>query len=163
MWQVARSTSAAPTFFQPVNILESYFVDGGLWANNPSLVGIIEAMKSGFKLEEISILSLGTGATAFQVDQNKAKKMNLKNWGFNGLIELSFQSQSQAVENQIAGLLKDNRYFRAQHQFQSNISLDGVSRLGDLEAAAHNLYRENGAQIIGRFFKSLSTNPYKSS
>ena len=44
---VALATSAAPTYF-PLCEIPAYdhkqFVDGGVWANNPTLVGIIEAL-----------------------------------------------------------------------------------------------------------------------
>lgn len=44
---VALATSAAPTYF-PVCEIDYYdhkqFVDGGLWANNPALVGLVEAV-----------------------------------------------------------------------------------------------------------------------
>lgn len=45
---VALATSAAPTYF-PLVELEYFdskqFVDGGIWANNPSLVGFLEALR----------------------------------------------------------------------------------------------------------------------
>ena len=40
VWEVARATSAAPSYFKTAAIENSFFVDGGLYANNPSLVGI---------------------------------------------------------------------------------------------------------------------------
>lgn len=44
---VARATSAAPTFF-PLAEIPDYdykqFIDGGVWANNPALAGLIEAL-----------------------------------------------------------------------------------------------------------------------
>ncbi len=153
MWEIAMATSAAPTFFQPMKISDAYHVDGGIWANNPSLVGVIEAIRSGYNLTDMSVLSLGTGETAFQVEQSKASKMNMMKWGVRGLVELAFQSQSQAVENQVASLLGPERYLRVQHQFQSKVALDDVTRLHDLCAAAHSLYRDAGTHIINRFFR----------
>lgn len=163
MWQVAMATSAAPTFFKPAKVKSSYFVDGGLWANNPSLVGVIEGLKTGYDLEEIYLLSLGTGETTFQVAQHKAERFNLKSLGVSGLVELSYQSQSQAVQNQIMGLLGGHdRYLRVQHQFQSNVGMDDASRLEDMKAAGYNLYIEYGAEIMQRFFDTKTANsPYK--
>jgi len=44
---VALATSAAPTYF-PLAEIDFYdykqFIDGGVWANNPSLIGLIEAL-----------------------------------------------------------------------------------------------------------------------
>ena len=40
----ARTTSAAPAFFAPVRNGGYEFVDGGIWANNPTMVGIADAL-----------------------------------------------------------------------------------------------------------------------
>ena len=38
------------------------FVDGGLWANNPVLVGLIEALETAAPEQPVEILSIGTCA-----------------------------------------------------------------------------------------------------
>lgn len=35
LWEAARATSAAPTYFPPMKVGNYTFVDGGLQANNP--------------------------------------------------------------------------------------------------------------------------------
>ena len=45
---MALATSAAPTYFPIAKVPllpKGQFVDGGLWANNPSLLGIQEAYR----------------------------------------------------------------------------------------------------------------------
>ena len=65
MIDVALATSAAPTFFPKYNIndLHRSFVDGGLSANNPSLIGIIEALNifigSDKQYNKFALLSVG--------------------------------------------------------------------------------------------------------
>ena len=159
MWKVALATSAAPIFFKPAIVENSYCVDGGLWANNPSLVGVVEAMKLGYSANEISVFSLGTGESILQVEQNKAKKMNWSHYLLQ-LVELSFQSQSQSTENQMRSLLENKNYIRAQHKFQNPIGLDDINRLADLKAAGQSLYREQGDEIIRRFFSKLAEDSY---
>lgn len=67
MSDVARATSAAPTYL-PVAEIDAFpghqFADGGLWANNPSLVGLVEAFRffvgPGKAYDRIRLLSIGT-------------------------------------------------------------------------------------------------------
>lgn len=44
-WKVALATSAAPTYLPAAKANDRTFVDGGLWANDPVLVGVIEAIR----------------------------------------------------------------------------------------------------------------------
>ncbi len=60
-------SSAAPIFFPLATRVKPneehmvhYFVDGGLWANNPVLVGLVEALGMTNQETEIEILSVGT-------------------------------------------------------------------------------------------------------
>jgi len=64
---IALATSAAPTYF-PMAEIEYYdnkqFVDGGIWANNPSLIGFIEALTyfvgEDKEFDEVRILSISS-------------------------------------------------------------------------------------------------------
>lgn len=67
--QAARATSAAPTFFPPLVLTwggrDREFVDGGVWANNPSGVAISESIaltsERGLTGSSVVLVSLGTG------------------------------------------------------------------------------------------------------
>src|SRR4051812_15319586 len=61
MAHVAATTSAAPTYFCPVQRPDGYeFVDGGVWANNPIMVGIADALACfDLRREQIKVLSIG--------------------------------------------------------------------------------------------------------
>jgi uncharacterized protein len=63
MWTVGMATSAAPTYFPAFRLPgdEVRLIDGGVWANNPAMVGVTEAVSMfGRDLGEIRVLSLGT-------------------------------------------------------------------------------------------------------
>jgi uncharacterized protein len=63
-WQVALATSAAPTYFPASKHVGNIrHIDGGVWANNPTLVGILEATSMlGVDLRDIRVFNLGTTA-----------------------------------------------------------------------------------------------------
>jgi patatin-like phospholipase/acyl hydrolase len=61
MVDVALSTSAAPTYFPAHVLRQMRLIDGGLWANNPVLIGIAEAVSLfNSPLEAVRVFSLGT-------------------------------------------------------------------------------------------------------
>jgi patatin-like phospholipase/acyl hydrolase len=66
MWAVAMATTAAPVYFPAFRLPDSHvrLIDGGVWANNPAVVGVTEAVSMfGRSLEQIRLLSLGTTAS----------------------------------------------------------------------------------------------------
>ena len=88
------ASCSAPTYFDPHVVNDTYqLVDGGLWANNPSLVAAIDAhYRLGIAFEEIRVLSIGTGkSTTFYprwIQQKSTGKWkdrlfcSWKGWGF---------------------------------------------------------------------------------
>lgn len=63
MWEVAMATTAAPTYFRFfTSSKREHFCDGGLFANNPAVVGIIEAERIlKVPTEQLWVLNLGNG------------------------------------------------------------------------------------------------------
>jgi len=61
-WKVAMATSAAPTYLSAFTQVDHQrLVDGGVWANNPTMVAIAEAVSMlGIPLSDIRVLNLGT-------------------------------------------------------------------------------------------------------
>lgn len=63
LWQVARATSAAPTYFKPVKIQDRIFGDGGFGANNPTeeLICEVSQMHGNDRKVIPLVVSIGTG------------------------------------------------------------------------------------------------------
>ncbi len=94
MKDVARSTSAAPTYFPPAWVApidsneKRARVDGGTFANNPTLAALVEALKMDHdtkgeevSIRNISILSIGTkGGTSKGYSYNKIKGWGVAQW-----------------------------------------------------------------------------------
>lgn len=77
MVDVAMATSAAPTFLPVFKLRNNRLIDGGVWATNPTLVGVAEAISMlGIAPTAVHVLSLGT------TDPVSANKKNLDRGGF---------------------------------------------------------------------------------
>ena len=73
LWEAARATSAAPTYFPVAHVgggqrgrsrtMEKWGVDGGVMTNDPAVWAITEALRTGAanSLEDIVVISLGCG------------------------------------------------------------------------------------------------------
>lgn len=77
---VCRSTSAAPSYFEPAGVVsvskvQHAFVDGGVFANNPTLCAIAEVSKARGVIDptQMLLISLGTGKTPRTFDYNRFK------------------------------------------------------------------------------------------
>ncbi|KAH8684210.1 acyl transferase/acyl hydrolase/lysophospholipase [Tricladium varicosporioides] len=63
IWQVARATSAAPTYFHPITIEDHKFLDGGFGTNNPTkeIYREVYLMNGNNKRSIGLVVSIGTG------------------------------------------------------------------------------------------------------
>jgi uncharacterized protein len=69
-WEAARATSAAPAFFQGHGGDDYVFLDGGVWANNPIMAVVIDALSAyDITREQIEIFSIGTGNPPYEISK----------------------------------------------------------------------------------------------
>ena len=113
---VCLATSAAPIYRSLAAVDHAddgpagyrIFADGGLWANNPVLVGLVEALGMARQDQEIQVFCLGTcprpaGERIARADVNRG----LLEWKFGGLVApLAIDSQEFAFDNMARMLAK---------------------------------------------------------
>jgi patatin-like phospholipase/acyl hydrolase len=149
VWKVAASTSAAPTYFAPVQLGDAdSHVDGGVWGNNPAMVGITEAVRyAGRDLRDIRLLSVGTTSQPLRVNNHaEAVKMGLSQWMLKAL-HLLQDSSSMAANNQARLLLGTDSYLRLDSESARNVKLDDAEQCRPLQEWGHNVGRKNVADI----------------
>ena len=162
---VALATSAAPTYFQAAPFPQhqgASYVDGGVWANNPVLVGLVEAVHFlNVPLDEIDILSIGTTSEPFNIA--KHTDSGIAQWN-KGLIELMFEGQMEAALAQ-ASLLVNGRVHRVNHMARAgDFSLDDsraekiqqLINLGRGEAVK----KQNLDVVYSRFINGIPAKPF---
>ena len=80
MVDVALATSAAPTFLPAHRLDGLRFIDGGVWANNPSMVGLVEAVVACEQpADSVRLLNVGT-TTEVQFRPTKLDTGGLLQW-----------------------------------------------------------------------------------
>jgi hypothetical protein len=106
MTEVAMATSAAPTFL-PVHGFGDYlYVDGGLWANNPAMVALVDALSSfDVARRRVRILSVSPGAKAAALKQRHLTWGNFFAWILNGSLMESVMHYGGLNADGQAGLL----------------------------------------------------------
>jgi len=116
-------SAAAPTYFP---IYQGY-VDGGVFANNPSMAALSSALCGGLNVSDVSILSLSTGNNPKSIPKSEYGDGNwgLYKWGFN-LIDLLMDSTTCAISHQCSCILGD-RYLRVDPLLSHDIDLADAS------------------------------------
>jgi patatin-like phospholipase/acyl hydrolase len=160
MRDAARATSAAPTYFEPAKIpsqdARGYkaLVDGGVYANNPAACAIVESLcEFGAKLEDVVLLSLGTGELTRPIRYQDACRWGLANWA-QPVLNVVFDGVSDTVNYQVQSLLTRggalDHYLRIQPTLtDANDDMDdaSVANLARLEELARQMIEGNDAGL----------------
>ncbi|CAE6425927.1 unnamed protein product [Rhizoctonia solani] len=171
IWEAARATSAAPTFFKSITIKDHEgipytFVDGGLAVNNPTVRVLLEA-KAVFPDRPVScILSIGTGqAKTISVAKPSAltnaivPDMQLTN------AVKKIATDCEKVADEMAGrfIKFPGVYFRFNvDQGMQNIGLGAFEKLSELAAhtGAYMRLHENDTRANSAASALKSTRPW---
>ena len=160
MHVVARSTSAAPTYFPPETIPvagtnENYvLIDGGVFANNPAACALVEAKVQFSNACDFTVVSLGTGAAYEKPLMTSACDWGIARWA-RPILDTVLDGVSSTVDYQLSQLLQPHqdgtqRYFRIQPAIgAANQALDnaGRSNLQELKATAAKTIEEKSREL----------------
>ncbi|EAR22756.1 patatin-like phospholipase family protein [Nitrococcus mobilis] len=140
VYRVALYTSAAPMYFPSVD----GFIDGGVYANNPSMVAIAHAVRarceaSALTLPELRVLSLGNGNVGRYIS-GRRHDWGSTHWLGAGLLDLMNDASVAITDFQCRQLLRE-RYFRFAPLLPMDkpILLDESARLPELVDYAEHL------------------------
>jgi len=122
---VTRSTSAAPTYFPPAIIKNlasdetMVNIDGGVFANNPTMCAYAEARDSEFSqckfpsAKDMLILSIGTGGQFKLPNVSNSKKWGLLNWA-KSIPDIMMDGSLDTVDYQMKKIFET---LESEHQF----------------------------------------------
>ncbi|MFN0101202.1 MAG: patatin-like phospholipase family protein [Bryobacteraceae bacterium] len=147
MWQVARATSAAPTYFEPARIDASRagdywaLIDGGVFANNPAACALVEARTQFPDAADYLVCSLGTGNLTRRIAYDDARTWGVARWA-KPVLDIVLDGVSETVNYQLNQLLPAGSYYRFQTSLQR-----GAEQL-DQTSARHI----RGLRLLGEKF-----------
>ncbi|MGF1936936.1 MAG: patatin-like phospholipase family protein [Nostoc sp. ChiQUE02] len=165
----ALATSATPTYFAPHRIVNPHdsgiaytLIDGGVFANNPAHLAILEAQISSkrkaqkvLNTEDILVVSLGTGSLTSVYPYKEVKNWGLLQWG-RPLLNIMFDGSSEVVAGELEQLFEPTDkeaksfYYRFQTLLDSELEEIDNTKLQNtrqLQAIAHRLISNKSQQI----------------
>lgn len=154
---IAGAASAAPTYFDPKkfrspNSTTIYQgVDGGIYANNPELIGVtgVYLLHPSFEIGNIILLSLGTGDT-IKNNQNSGNDGDIGWLKNKDIIGSMMDAESAIAETAVTAMLKNSNHFRFQLHLPSELAdMDNSSdnNLNALLEAAEDFIQQNTLSI----------------
>lgn len=160
---VALATAAAPTYFRAAQVDGKAYLDGGIWANNPTMAALVETLsRLRVPLNHIDVLSVGT--TSAPYSGRETLNAGYAGWLSKGrIIELLMQAQAKGTLELASNLAGRARLLRIdQTLVPGEVSLDNVNRIPDLkdygtEAASHP---DVLADVKARFLNGIRAEPW---
>ena len=149
----ALASSAAPTYFDEATvqgpIATSSFLDGGIWANNPVLPAIAEAVRHlKVPLDRIDVLSVGTMGNEADFTSSLAK--GKAGWAPTSA-DLFFATQEHAAATLADSFLSLARHLRVNQQTPSEIKLDDTDAIEDMALRGQNVGQDTFPNVRSRF------------
>lgn len=149
IWEVARATSAATTFFKPIKVGrdEIEFIDAAFGYNNPCEILIGEAKRQFPDRDQLRILSIGTGlGNVVTISSRVSILKALK----------SMATSSKKVADRLDGQFgEDGQYYRFNvERGLEDVTLSDWEKASNISAHTRNYLAER-ERDIGKFVSSV--------
>jgi uncharacterized protein len=151
--EAALASSAAPTYFDEAHLNDGIatqgYLDGGIWANNPILPAIAEAIRHlEVPIDRIDVLSVGTMGN--ERDFMNALGKGKLGWATDSA-DLFFAAQESAATTLADCLLGGSRHLRINQPTPCEIKLDDREAIEDMAERGANVGMKNFASVRSRF------------
>jgi|GEM_PF-1643338 len=136
MADIAKVTSAAPSYFPPVKYRDKLFMDGGVLQNNPSIPCVLEALDKGHGRDSLFMVSLGTG-----IEPRHTPRANVGS----ALTSLWFETTQPHLQEEMTlmNMLDGGASYRFQYRFENH-----APDLDDTSPATITMLQESGNELV---------------
>lgn len=151
---VAMATSAAPTYFPTYSSSSSVpLVDGGVWANNPMGMAVVEALGYlGWPKESLRVLSIGCTSEPFDIGFRRKFALGLLPWARKAT-DLFMAGQSSGALGTAYVLAGHERVMRINRMVkEGRFGLDTSKEISSLRGLGENEARNAWPQLQPVFF-----------
>lgn len=153
----ALASSAAPTYFEEAHwegpVTPESFLDGGVWANNPVLPALSEAVRHlHIPLDRIDVLSIGTLTS--EHDFTEALGKGIAGWAFQST-DLFFAAQEYGAMLLAESFLGPTRHLRVNQQIPLKIELDDAEAIGRMIERGNEAGKDSFIEVRSRFLDGL--------
>jgi patatin-like phospholipase/acyl hydrolase len=147
---VGMAATAAPTFLPAHRLDGLRLIDGGVWANNPTMVGVVEALAAcAVPQANVHVLTIGT--TTEVVHRSNRLDDGSPVWWLRSIVDVAFRGQALAASNHAQLILPDGQVNRLDVQIPRGLhALDRVDAL-NLMGHARTASRKRGPQLAYLF------------
>jgi uncharacterized protein len=162
MVDVALSTAAAPTYFPTHRTGSSVpLIDGGVWANNPIAVAIVEALGVlKWPANEVRVLSLGCTTTPLGLGMPRFHSSGRGYWIWK-LVDLFMTAQSTSALGMAEHLVANRASIKRISPVIGNaLKLDDVSEIPSLIGLGHSESRKELPLLRELFFCGPQAEPF---
>jgi uncharacterized protein len=162
VWEACKSSCSAPSYF-PAHVLDHGgakrpLVDGGVLANNPSMLAVAEALqisrKKGIrdfqKDAHFSMISLGTGNLVRKITIDEAKIWGAIQW-LRPIIDVLFDASAEVAHHCARQIISPGNYERLQVELHgANDDMDDASEsnVNALKALAISALEKDGSKEV---------------
>lgn len=151
---VALATSAAPTYFKTFTTADgNRFVDGGVWANNPTAVAVAEAVGVlGCRPDRVRVLSIGTTSAPFHLPADFASAGMAKLLLSGKLTDLIWTAKGAGAMGLTETLIGHDRLLRVNETTSPDrFALDDPTDRGELATLGEQAARQAEPDIRAMF------------